>query len=43
VNQINPINHGSDIYDIIKAHGGYINVESKEDEGTKLIITLTDN
>lgn len=31
------------IYDIIKAHGGYINVESKEGEGTKLIITLTDN
>ena len=30
-------------YDIIKAHGGYINVESKEGEGTKLIITLTDN
>jgi len=28
------------IYDIVKAHGGEINVESKEGEGTVCIIQL---
>ena len=30
-------------YDIIKAHGGEIKVETKEEEGTKFIITLPAN
>ncbi len=37
----NPINHGSDnCYDIIKAHGGEIKVETKEGEGAEFIIYL---
>ncbi len=41
VNPINQINHGSDIcYDIIKAHGGEIKVETKEGEGVEFIIKL---
>ena len=28
-------------YDIIKAHGGELNVETKEGEGTQFIISLT--
>jgi len=31
------------IYDIIKAHGGEIKVESKEGEGAELIIQLPIN
>ena len=38
--EINPINHGSDIYRIIKVHGGEIKVESKEVEETQFIILL---
>ncbi len=30
-------------YDIIKAHGGEIKVETKEGEGTQFIITLPNN
>ncbi len=41
INHINPINHGSDnSYDIIKAHGGEIKVESEEGEGSDIIILL---
>ncbi len=41
VNQINLKNHGSDLsYDIIKAHGGEIKVETKEGEGAEFIIQL---
>ena len=41
INHINPINHGSDNnYDIIKAHGGEIKVETKEGEYAEFIITL---
>ncbi len=41
MNQINPINHGSDnSYDIIKARGGEIKVETKEGEGVEFIIEL---
>ncbi len=37
----NPINHGSDnSYDIIKAHGGEIKVETKEGEFAEFIIQL---
>jgi len=31
------------IYDIVKAHGGEIKVESKEGEGTTFIIQLPNN
>ncbi len=41
LNHINPINHGSDnSYDIIKAHGGEIKVETKESKYAEFIITL---
>jgi K+-sensing histidine kinase KdpD len=41
INHIDPINHGSDnSYDIIKAHGGEIKVESEEGEGSDIIILL---
>jgi len=30
-------------YDIIKAHGGELKVETKEGEGTEFIILLTDH
>ncbi len=40
INHTNPINHGSDNCDIIKAHGGEIRVENKEGEGAELIISL---
>ncbi len=44
INQINPINHGSDnSYDIIKAHGGEIKVETKEGEGAEFVIQLPMN
>ena len=37
----NPINHSSDNgYDIIKAHGREIKVETKEGEGAEFIILL---
>ncbi|HXL56955.1 MAG TPA: hypothetical protein VN958_11895 [Chitinophagaceae bacterium] len=39
-NQENLINRGSDIYDIIKAHGGEIRVETKEGEGSEFVIGL---
>jgi hypothetical protein len=42
INQINPINHGSDkSNDIIKAHGGEIIVETKEGEGAEFVIQLS--
>ncbi len=41
VNHVNLINHSSDnCYDIIKAHGGEIKVETKEGEGAEFIIQL---
>jgi len=37
----NPINHGSDNnYDIIKAHGGELKVETKEGEFSEFVIQL---
>ncbi len=30
------------IYDIVKAHGGELNVETKEDMGSEFIIQLPD-
>ncbi len=37
----NPMNHGSDNnYDIIKAHGGELKVETKEGEGTEFTLIL---
>ncbi len=38
LNHINPMNHGSDKVDIIKAHGGEIKVETKEGEGSEFIM-----
>jgi light-regulated signal transduction histidine kinase (bacteriophytochrome) len=40
INHTNPINHGSDNCDIIKAHGGEIIVETKEKEGTTFILKI---
>ena len=41
VKSINPIKSVIQTnYDIIKAHGGEIKVETKEDEGSKFIIQL---
>ncbi len=36
----NPINHGSDNCDIIKAHGFELKLETKEGEGAEFLITL---
>ncbi len=38
INHTNPINHGSDNCDIIKAHGFELKVETKEGEGAEFII-----
>ncbi len=43
INRTNPINHGSDNFAIIKAHGGDLKVETKEGEGAEFIIELPDN
>ncbi len=40
INHTNPINHGSDNCDIIKAHGGEIKVETKEGEFAEFIVML---
>ena len=40
---VNPKNHDSDNYDIIKAHGGEIKVETREGEGSEFIIMLPAN
>ncbi len=40
INHTNPINHGSDNCDIIKAHGGEIIVDTKEEEGTTFILKI---
>ena len=48
INQINPINHclsrsggsSDNSYDIIKAHGGEIKVNTKEGESAEFIIQL---
>ncbi len=41
INLKNPMNHSSDLcYDIIKAHGGEIKVDTKEGEEAVFIIEL---
>ncbi len=40
INYTNPINHGSDNCDIIKAHGGELKVNTKEGQGATFIILL---